>query len=486
MSKVVQQIPPAKALISGIRAIGYSFSTSVADIIDNSIAAKSKNINIFSDPLVENPYFCILDDGCGMNYCELNNAMIFGSDRSEKKDDILDLGRFGLGLKSASLSQCRELIVVSKRQDKIYGMSYDLDIIEKNNDWNLLIYDEEEINLLPRINELKKYDSGTMVIWRKFYKIECTAKNFEETFREIVSEAKRHVELVFHRFYEDINIYFNYDRIEKIDPFLTKSVPKTQKGRTDTIIIDNETIVITPYILPHQNSLTHEEKKLLGNPKSIYEAQGFYIYRNRRLIVWGSWLRMSVKSELTKLARIQVDIPSKLDTQWSMDVKKSTAKIPDKIKDLIKASVEESIVKSKNVTQYRGKNELTLENKIWNRVMEREGFVRYEINRENPILQSLYKTIDDNEFDLLNIFISQIEDFLPKYTIYNDSTDINTTIINSDNNDEEKLIAEVIKFSKMFTSCDREQEIKQLLTTERYQKIASRLDEILKEVTENE
>ena len=212
------------------------------------------------------------------------------------------------------------------------------------------------------------------------------------------------------------------------------------------------------------------KKKLLGNPKSIYEAQGFYIYRNRRLIVWGSWLRMSVKSELTKLARIQVDIPSKLDTQWSMDVKKSTAKIPDKIKDLIKASVEESIVKSKNVTQYRGKNELTLENKIWNRVMEREGFVRYEINRENPILQSLYKTIDDNEFDLLNIFISQIEDFLPKYTIYNDSTDINTTIINSDNNDEEKLIEEVIKFSKMFTSCDREQEIKQLLTTERYQK----------------
>lgn len=178
MSKVVQQIPPAKALISGIRAIGYSFSTSVADIIDNSIAAKSKNINIFSDPLVENPYFCILDDGCGMNYCELNNAMIFGSDRSEKKDDILDLGKFGLGLKSASLSQCRELIVVSKRQDKIYGMSYDLDIIEKNNDWNLLIYDEEEINLLPRINELKKYDSGTMVIWRKFDKIECTAKKF--------------------------------------------------------------------------------------------------------------------------------------------------------------------------------------------------------------------------------------------------------------------------------------------------------------------
>ena len=139
MSKVVQQIPPARALINGIRAIGYSFSTSVADIIDNSIAANAKTINVFSDPLSDNPYFCILDDGTGMDYEELNNAMIFGSDRSKKTDDILDLGRFGLGLKSASLSQCRELIVVTKQQNEVFTMSYDLDVIEKNNDWNYKI-----------------------------------------------------------------------------------------------------------------------------------------------------------------------------------------------------------------------------------------------------------------------------------------------------------------------------------------------------------
>lgn len=118
MSKIVRQIPPANALINGIRAIGYNFSTSVADIIDNSIDAKAKNIDVFSDPIAENPYFCILDDGIGMNENELNNAMIFGSDRSSKEADELDLGRFGLGLKSASLSQCRELIVISKNKLK--------------------------------------------------------------------------------------------------------------------------------------------------------------------------------------------------------------------------------------------------------------------------------------------------------------------------------------------------------------------------------
>lgn len=486
MSKVVQQIPPAKALINGIRAIGYSFSTSVADIIDNSIAAKAKHINIFSDPLVDNPFFCILDDGCGMNYEELNNAMVFGSDRSKKDDDALDLGRFGLGLKSASLSQCRELIVISKQQNNIYGMSYDLDIMEKNNDWNLLIYEEQEINQLPKIEELKKYDSGTIVIWRKFDKIEYITKNFEETFREIVSDAKRHVELVFHRFYDEVNIYFNYDRIGKIDPFLTESIPRTQKGRTDIISMDNEIIHVTPYILPHQNSLTLEEKKLLGNPKSIYDDQGFYIYRNRRLIVWGSWLRMSVRSELTKLARIQVDIPSKLDSQWSMDVKKSTAKIPDKIKESIKASVEESIVKSKGVTQFRGKKELTIENKMWNRITERDGYVRYEINRENPILKLLFERIDNKEFDLLNAFISQIEDYLPKYTIHNDASDINIVIVNRDNNEEDKLINQVVNFSKLFPLNEREQKIKNLLTAEAYQKIANKLDEILKEAIKDE
>ncbi len=486
MSRVIQQIPPAKALINGIRAIGYSFSTSVADIIDNSIAAKAKHVDIFSDPLADNPYFCILDDGCGMNFYELNNAMVFGSERSKKYDDVLDLGRFGLGLKSASLSQCRELIVVSKKNGNICGMSYDLDVIEKNNDWDMLIYDADEIEKLPRISELKKYNSGTIVIWRKFDKIEYTAKSFEETFRTIVSDAKKHLALVFHRFYNEIGIYFNYDRVEKIDPFLTESVPRTQKCRTDSIPMDNELILVTPYILPYQNSLTLEERKLLGNPKSIYEDQGFYIYRNRRLIVWGTWLRMSVRSELTKLARIQVDIPSKLDSQWSMDVKKSTAKIPDKIKDLIRTSVETSVVKSKEVTQFRGKQELVVENKMWNRIIERDGYVRYEINRQNPILKLLYETIDCKDIDLLDTFISQIEDYLPKYTIHNDTSDIGVVIVNDDNSLDEQKIEQVINFSKLFPLNEREQKIKSLLSAEGYQKIANRFDEIVKEAIESD
>ena len=133
MSELVERQFPAKSLIAGLRAMGYSFSTAVADIIDNSISAEATEIRIFSDPLDKTPYFCILDNGYGMTSRELDNAMLPGSDREGKVESELELGRFGLGLKSASLSQCREFIVASKKFGKVRAMSFDYDIIEKEN-----------------------------------------------------------------------------------------------------------------------------------------------------------------------------------------------------------------------------------------------------------------------------------------------------------------------------------------------------------------
>ena len=111
MSQVKTIIPPAASLIKGIRAIGYSFSTAVADIIDNSITAEATEIKIYFDPLDDIPYFLIFDNGYGMNRSELENAMLFGSNREGKIDCEQDLGRFGLGLKSVSLSQCKNLLL---------------------------------------------------------------------------------------------------------------------------------------------------------------------------------------------------------------------------------------------------------------------------------------------------------------------------------------------------------------------------------------
>lgn len=121
-----EKIPPAKSLIYGLRCIGYNFSSALADIIDNSISAFAKNIKIISNPDID-PYLVIFDDGIGMNENELDNAMTLGSNRDYRPDSNIELGRFGLGLKSASFSQCLRVTVASKKNNKINAMRYDLE-----------------------------------------------------------------------------------------------------------------------------------------------------------------------------------------------------------------------------------------------------------------------------------------------------------------------------------------------------------------------
>ena len=482
MSELVERAFPAKALLTGLRAIGYNFSTAVADIMDNSISAYATEIRVYSDPLSIEPYFCVLDNGCGMSMSELDNAMLPGSDREYKEDSKIELGRFGLGLKSASLSQCREFTVASKKYGKIRAMSFDLDVIEAANKLLLKQLSNEEIESLPEINRLKEYETGTIVIWTKFDKIEGLAKNFEDSFRSAVADAKRHVELVFHRFYSKVKIYFNDKRIERRDPFLLESVGRQQTGRTSVIKIDDSEITVIPYTLPYANTLTTEEKALLGNPKSIYDEQGFYLYRNERLISWGSWMRMGIRSELNKLARIQVDIPSTLDSVWMLDVKKSSAKIPDKIKDRIKMAVEDSIVRSKRTTKFPGVKEQSATCKIWDRINEHEGKIRYQINRNAPTILALNDALGDTEKELFEIVLSQIEAYLPKYSIANDNMESLNIVNSGADAEDERLIEEIEKIIAIFDPSIQRAQFDSIFMSESYQRLYKRKDEIRRRI----
>lgn len=478
MSELVERQFPAKALLAGLREMGYSFSTAVADIIDNSLSAGASEIKVFSDPLAEEPYFCILDNGCGMDRKELDNAMLPGSDREGKEDCETELGRFGLGLKSASLSQCREFTVASKKYGKLHAMSFDLDVIEREDKLLLKQLASEETAHLPNIKLLEAYDTGTLVVWTKFDKIQANAKNFEDTFRSVVAEAKKHVELVFHRFYESVSIYFNNKRIERRDPFLLDSEGRTQRGRESKISLDGSEIVVKPYTLPFANTLTSEEKALLGNPKSIFDEQGFYLYRNRRLIFWGSWMRMGIRSELNKLARIQVDIPSSLDSVWSLDVKKSSARIPDKVKDWLRISVQDSVIRSKRTTKFPGTKEQSAAFKVWDRIDEHEGKVRYQVNRENPVITALNDCLGQTESELLEMLLSQLECYLPKYSIINDSND-SLNIVNSGSDSEEsRLEDEIVGILSVTDPEKRENMFENVFKMECYEKIAYRKNQL--------
>jgi DNA topoisomerase VI subunit B len=135
MTKKIASIPSARRLITSLRDIGYGFIDAVAEIVDNSIQAKSNFIQIKLVFAGRDSYLLVLDNGKGMSPVEIREAMRFGSGRNYSEED---LGRFGLGLKTASLSQCDELIVSSrqgKERARINSYIWSMDHVESSDKW---------------------------------------------------------------------------------------------------------------------------------------------------------------------------------------------------------------------------------------------------------------------------------------------------------------------------------------------------------------
>ena len=422
--KEKESLPSAPILIESIRSIGYSFQSAIADLIDNSISAKAKRIDIYSMPS-EKSYIVIFDNGIGMDKYELEEAMRLGSRNPNEDRDENDLGRFGLGLKSASLSQCRKLIVVSKKNKNISAFSWDLDYVVFKNSWTILEYEPKDIEELPYIELFDNVESGTYILLKDFDRIEASTSDLGKTISEKMNLTIDHLSLVFHRYIDEgLEIFVNNRKIEAIDPFLTKN-RSTQVKRTQTIKINDQSIIVKPYILPHFNKLTEDDLRKVGGKEDLKKNQGFYIYRNKRLIIWGTWFRLSRQEELGKLARVMVEIPNSLDKVWGIDVKKSTANIPDIIKKNLYSCVEESIFTSKEVYKYRGRKENKGNkslNYIWDRIKTREGF-EYRINRDLPQLQLFCKDLNTEKIHELEKLLGYIEMNFPVNTLYLDVAD---------------------------------------------------------------
>lgn len=176
-------VPFAPSLIESMRSLGYSFPSAVADLLDNSISAKARNIDIISTPDIE-PSLIILDDGNGMTEHELCEAMRYGSSNPLENRREDDLGRFGLGMKAASLSQCRKLIVVSKKEEKISAYSWDLDYVIDSESWMLKGFTEKEMLQFPHIDLLLEKEHGTYICLSEFDRIKEGTGNLSETFNK--------------------------------------------------------------------------------------------------------------------------------------------------------------------------------------------------------------------------------------------------------------------------------------------------------------
>lgn len=397
-----QAEPEASSMIETFRAIGYSVETALADIIDNSISAKARNIWLDYKWDGSDSVISVSDDGYGMNNEELIQAMRPGSRHPLELRNEDDLGRFGLGLKTASFSQCRKFTVISQKAGfaEVYW-TWDLDYVNETKEWKLLKYkpfDESYCDQLPNS------ETGTTVVWANLDRItKDTVSENEEAkmaFLKLMDKVKNHLSMVFHRYINSgIKIWFRGREITPWDPFMIGTEGLQLRPKSD---LENKLVSIKGFVLPHRSKLTPEQYNYAKGPEQSWTAhQGFYIYRNRRLLVAGDWLGMFKKEPHYDLCRIQVDLSNSLDNEWQIDIKKSLARPPARLKQIIKNIASD--VRSVAVEVYRHKGKVIkrqLSNNTYSPVWiekVRHGKRFYKINRDHPILKSLFKDLNKSK-----------------------------------------------------------------------------------------
>ena len=292
------ELPPDPNLMESMRAVGYTIETAIADIVDNSITAKSHNIEISFSAAPE-PFIAILDDGEGIDRAGLVEAMRLAgrSPRSERSEH--DLGRFGLGLKTSSLSQCRCLSVVSKRGAEVQAVRWSLDHLSERGTWALQLLDLIEIDQLPAIKRLKRLESGTLVVSTQLDQLHFDSGRLEAHLDEQMKHARDHLALVFHRFIgqrtpplrKTMSLRINGVPLQSLDPFLTVH-RGTQHGQVERYVVRGSEVRVQPYTLPYLNKLSSSDRRTALISGTLRDTQGFYIYRASRLVLWGTWFRL--------------------------------------------------------------------------------------------------------------------------------------------------------------------------------------------------
>jgi len=422
MPKIIDHSPSPKSHIKTLMRIGYTLNSAVADVIDNSIAAGAKDIEVYAPPGMDDPQISIIDDGYGMDRDELIANMRIGCKDPDEERQKGDLGRFGSGMKTASFSQARQFTVVTRKEGHaIVAARWDIDKVEETNSWCLEVFEDDEIAGIEGLSTGFAQGSGTQIIWSKLTCLDVGshAQNHDTELAACLSELKAYIALHFHRFMTgaDKRVFkLNNAIIEPVDPFMTGE-RGYQEGPSEKMRCKGGHIVIQTHVLPHFKKMDPERLKELGGAGGISQMQGLYIYREKRLISAGGWLGMARNSQLGALARVQVDIPSSLDNDWSTDVKKASLQMPPRVKRELRKFLADPVRRSKRIHSYRGKQEVA--NGFW-KICEDENTktITYQIDPNNDLLESLIRKCGADEKRLLVSYLNQLAVGLPINHIY--------------------------------------------------------------------
>ena len=416
MAEIIQSIPEAKLLLASLRSVGYNEETAIADIIDNCISAQAHEIKIQFD--WEKKRIVISDDGFGMNEKDLIENMRIGSSDPSKIRGKDDLGRFGMGMKTAAFSLGKKLTVITKSDSVVSNASWDLDLIPEIG-WNLIIRDESEIfEFLAQMGE-----RGTIVVIESLDRVididdEKKAKN---KFYRIASKTEKHLALTFHRFIEEDNLILelNGNQIKAWNPFILENSATQELPEESIFSSDGRAeVIIQPYVLPHKTKFASDDDyQAAGGPKGWNYHQGIYVYRNRRLIICGTWFDYIKKEPAYNLARIKIDITSASDEDWKIDIKKSTASLPSYVREAVEREIELCTETSARVYNSRGsysKSNVSIPNLdyVWEQ-RKKNGRYSFHINRKHSLLNEVKKQLDDQGKSILSAYLALIENFAP-------------------------------------------------------------------------
>lgn len=405
----------------------------MADIVDNSIAARADRIDITWDWNGGQPVATILDDGHGMSEEVLVAAMRFGgagpgTDRSET-----DLGRFGLGLKTASLSQCRTLSVFSRTPSGEAAFTWDIEYItEHGSDWHLI-----EGGQAPKRarDALTNRRSGTLVVWNKIDFGREHDRLDHPAFLRDLDRLSTNLGMVFHRFIDGdarrITITLNGNAIAAWDPFL-ESHTATIRNPEAPLKAPGGNVRIRGFVLPHRDRFpTEEAYDRAAGPKGWTAQQGFYVYRQKRMLSSGGWLglggsRAWTQDEASRLARIRVDIPNTADHEWRIDIRKAIARPPEAVRKSLQKIAEDIRRKAREVFVHRGnygpRQRAEAVSRIW-QVKAGEGARRYRISRDHQLVTLVRDALPNSARDAVDALLDHIERTVPIERVWLDVTE---------------------------------------------------------------
>jgi hypothetical protein len=446
-------------LVESLRDFGYTLPSALADLVDNSLAAGATAIIVSVEANGPDSHVAVLDDGCGMDQTTLVDAMRMGTRGPLEARSDGDLGRFGLGLKTASLSQGRRVTVITKvLGGEPLARRWDIEHIQQSGKWQLLT---EPTHIgAPFVQTVAGMRSGTAVVIEDLDRatfLKVATGDLKQHFGRVLDAVRQHLAMVFHRFIEDgVVMKLGATPLVGWDPFLRR---QSTKLSTERLSLLTRFIDIVPYVLPHHGSLTDAEHDAAAGPNGWNAHQGFYLYRCRRLIVPGSWLNLSLrKEEHFKLARIQVDLPNSLDAEWHLNVTKSHVAAPAALRDEFARIARYVRSQAAAVYRFRGEHHAPVHAPphrfVWRR-QETKGTVRYRIDRTHPVVQALLHSGCEHS-RLLGDVLDLVERTVPVATMLQDPIRaLEGTVLELEGMDRERLLEMVLHAERFLLSAGK-------------------------------